>query len=113
MTESDIPYEALPQPVKETFKQSEYAGWKIDDVDMLARAGMETIYVIEVEQGKQEVDLYYSPEGVLTRTEVDNDSTTMKISFPNRIWTISLPSSKRSTPMPVFLISKKKKITWK
>ena len=74
MTESDIPYEALPQPVKETFKQSEYAGWKIDDVDMLARAGMETIYVIEVEQGKQEVDLYYSPEGVLTRTEVDNDS---------------------------------------
>ena len=87
MTESDIPYEALPQPVKETFKQSEYAGWKIDDVDMLARAGMETIYVMI--------------------------RTTMKISFPNRIWTISLPSSKRCTPMPVFLISKKKKITWK
>ena len=113
MTESDIPYEALPQPVKETFKQSEYAGWKIDDVDMLARAGMETIYVIEVEQGKQEVDLYYSPEGVLTRLKLIMIRTTMKISFPNRIWTISLPSSKRSTPMPVFLISKKKKITWK
>lgn len=73
MTETDIPFNQLPNEVKTAFGQSEYSGWKVDDVDMLERQGMETIYVIEVEQGENEMDLYYSPDGVLIKAIPDMD----------------------------------------
>lgn len=74
MTETDIPYAALPDPVKSTFEGSEYASWRKDDVDKLERENVETIYVIEVEKTNQEVDLYYSTEGVLIKSIVDIDN---------------------------------------
>lgn len=74
MTESDIPYTALPTGVKSTFEASEYATWRIDDIDMLERTGYETIYVIEVELQDTEVDLYYSTEGILIKSIVDSDN---------------------------------------
>lgn len=76
LTETDIPYDALPQAVKTTFDASEYkkgSGWHIDDVDKLERKGLETVYVIEVEKQNEERDLYYSEEGVLIKTIVDID----------------------------------------
>lgn len=76
LTETDIPYSALPQAVKTTFDASEYkkgSGWHIDDVDKLERKGLETVYVIEVEKQNEERDLYYSEEGVLIKTIVDID----------------------------------------
>ena len=33
MTETDIPYTALPDPVKSAFEASDYKTWKIDVVD--------------------------------------------------------------------------------
>lgn len=74
MTETDIPYEALPQAVKTAFEASEYAAWKRDDVDRLEREGMETVYVIEVEKGKDEVDLYFDANGNLIKAVVDTDN---------------------------------------
>lgn len=74
MTESDIPFEALPVAVKQAFKASDYAQWKVDDVDKLERSGMENVYVIEVEQGKQEYDLYYAEEGSLLKTVADSEN---------------------------------------
>ena len=76
MTETDIPYKTLPQAVKTSFEASEYASWKIDDVDKLDRQGLETVYVIEVEKQNQEIDLYYSTEGILIKSivDVDNDN---------------------------------------
>lgn len=59
---------------KSAFESSEYAKWKIDDVDMLERLDMETVYVIEVESGKQEFDLYYSAEGILIKSVADTDN---------------------------------------
>lgn len=59
---------------KSAFESSEYAKWKIDDVDMLERLDMETVYVIEVESGKQEFDLYYSAEGILIKNVADTDN---------------------------------------
>ena len=50
MTETDIPYNALPQAVKTSFESSEYASWKRDDIDKLERTGVETVFVIEVEK---------------------------------------------------------------
>lgn len=74
MTEAEIPYSALPQAVKQAFESSEYATWHIDNkVDVLMRSGEvePEIYVIEVEQAGSEVDLYYSPDGVLVKTLAD------------------------------------------
>lgn len=65
---------ALPAKVQEEFRKSEYANWKVDDVDYVERPGSEPVYIIEVEQGKQEIDLYYSQEGILIKTVVDDDS---------------------------------------
>lgn len=74
MTETEIPYPALPEAVRTAFEASEYASWQRDDeVDVLTRSGEvePEIYVIEVEQGGQEMDLYYSPDGVLVKTLAD------------------------------------------
>ena len=73
MTETDIPYNALPQAVKTSFESSEYASWKRDDIDKLERTGVETVFVIEVEKQNQEVDLYYSADGTLIKSIVDTD----------------------------------------
>lgn len=76
LTETDIPYSALPQAVKTEFGKSEYkngSGWLIDDVDKLERKNLETVYVIEVEKQNEERDLYYSEEGALIKTIVDVD----------------------------------------
>ncbi len=74
MTESDLPFAALPQAVRDAFLGSEYGSWEIDDVDRIEREGVETVYVIEAELGEREVDLYYSPGGVLVKTVADGDS---------------------------------------
>lgn len=68
MTETDIPgLAALPAAVRTAFESSRYATWRVDDIDKLERNGLEPVYVIEVEQGNQEVDLYYSEGGLLIK----------------------------------------------
>lgn len=80
MTETDIPFGALPEAVRTAFGATEYAvaPWTVDDVDKLERDGAETVYVIEVEKkenGREtEVDLYYSADGVLVKKIVDSGS---------------------------------------
>lgn len=76
MTETRIRFDALPQAVRDAFAASEYASWQVDDwVDVLYRAGdvEPEIYVIEVEQGGREMDLYYAPDGVLVKSVADAD----------------------------------------
>ena len=77
MTESEITYEMLPTAVKTAFASSEYASWKLDDIDKLERAGMEIIYVIEVEARsgnvEKEADLYFSRDGVIIKTVIDEN----------------------------------------
>ena len=71
--ESEIDFNQLPEAVQKAFKQSIYAEWKVDDVVCLEREGAETLYVIEVEQGNQEMHLFYSVDGILVRTKTDLD----------------------------------------
>jgi Protein of unknown function (DUF2874). len=71
MTETDVLYADLPQAIKTALAASEYADWHIDDIDMLECPDMETVYIIEVEQGKTEYDLYYSPDGVFIKATPD------------------------------------------
>ena len=79
MTEYDMPYTSLPQAVQDAFRGGEYGAWELDDVDRLEREGMETVYVIEVEgydaTGREvEMDLYYSPDGVLVKAVENADA---------------------------------------
>ena len=51
----------------------EYADWGVEDAERLARAGVEPIYVLEVEKGQTEYELFYAEDGVLIRAVVDAD----------------------------------------
>lgn len=73
MTETDISYKELPAAVKKAFEATDYATWKVEDVDKVERLNMETVYVIEIEKGNKDVDLYYSASGVLVKTVFDTD----------------------------------------
>ena len=74
MTETDITFNELPHAVRAAFQASEYKSWRVEDVDKIERSGMETVYVLEVESGEREHDLYYSSDGVLIKigTEKNN-----------------------------------------
>lgn len=74
MTEIDIPFNSLPSAIQESFNLSDYKSWKVDDVDKLERFNTATVYIIEVEQGEQEADLYYAEDGTLIKTTTDTDS---------------------------------------
>ncbi len=76
MTDTDIPYTALPQAVRTAFEASEWATWTIDDVEEVTRLDMQIVYVIEVENEAtgEEVELRYLPDGTLIGAVIDNDN---------------------------------------
>lgn len=71
MTEYDLLFNQLPQAVLEAFAASAYASWRVDDVDMIEKSGMEMIYVIEVESGEREYELTYLEDGTLLRENTE------------------------------------------
>ena len=77
MTETEILFDMLPEPVKAAFRSSEYAEWTVSDIDQLLREGTEIVYIIEVQSIQNgietEMDLYYSEDGVLIKKVVDMD----------------------------------------
>lgn len=73
MTETDLTYAQLPEAVRTAFETGEYAAWRVDDVEQVLRVGLETVYVLEVERGKDEYELIYSPEGILLSAVPDTD----------------------------------------
>lgn len=68
MTESNLKYSALPQPIRNDFEKSTYYSWKKNDIDKVERLGMSPVYVIGVEKEEQDTDLYYSEDGTLIKT---------------------------------------------
>lgn len=77
MTEIDLDnFAQLPVAVQTAFKASKYKDWKTEDFERLDRLNSDTIYVIEVEQGDLEFDLFYSTGGVLIKAvpDFDNDN---------------------------------------
>lgn len=73
MTEYDIRYEQLPEAVKEAFEASQYASWKLDDVDKIEKSDMSTLYVLEIESGELEYELSYLEDGTLIRESTEWD----------------------------------------
>ena len=76
MTETEMPYSAIPQTVRTSFESSEYATWKKDnEVERIERAGTEkeVIYIIEVESAQDiDMDLHYSTDGILIKAVNDD-----------------------------------------
>lgn len=88
MTETDLPsVNDLPAAVRNSFHASAYAAWRVDDIDQLERAGMEVLYIIEVENGNQEMDLRYAASGVLISAvpDTDSDNGYQPVSIPQEI----------------------------
>lgn len=73
----NIPFANLPEAVKTAFdayQKKMYADWKADDdVDVVSRLDMGLIYIIEIEKGKEERELSFSPDGVLLKDVLDTD----------------------------------------
>lgn len=79
LTEQDFARETnrLPQVVQDAFRATTYAQspWVVEDIDVIRRNGYEPFYVIEVEQGSREVDLYFDANGKLLKELQDTDQS--------------------------------------
>lgn len=73
LTETEIRFADLPDAVQTAFRASVYATWEVEDVDMVECPDMEVVYVIEVEQYDQEVDLFYTADGILVKDDTGTD----------------------------------------
>lgn len=73
LTETEIPLIALPEAIKKSFDGSIYSKWIIEEIDFIERFGHEPFYVLEIELGDQEYDLYYLANGTLIKAFADNN----------------------------------------
>lgn len=77
MTETELSAVDVPEAVTLALAEKDYANWKIDNRDRLEYPAKATEYVIEVEQGVEEFDLYFSETGTLLKTvDVSNNDDT-------------------------------------
>lgn len=65
LTEVDINWNDLPETVQTDFMGGEYATWEREDIDWLQYPSQPMVYVIEVEKGNTDYQLFYSEEGNL------------------------------------------------
>lgn len=68
MTKTELKYSALPTEVRNQLEKSTYAGWKKEEVHKIERDGMAPVYIIDLEKGEQETNLYYAENGTLVKT---------------------------------------------
>lgn len=75
MSVSDVAFTALPEAVRQSFLQSQYGAWIVEDVDRIERLDLETVYVIEADNNAQnnDVSIYYTSAGVLIKSVADDD----------------------------------------
>jgi len=67
MSEIELLASDVPAVVTTALAATDYANWHIDDRDLLQYPGKADEYVIEVEQGNKEIDLYFSADGQFLR----------------------------------------------
>lgn len=66
-TERDISRREVPQAVWNTLSKSEYASWKVDDIEEHQTPQYKSLYEIEVERGESDVYLKFLPDGTLLK----------------------------------------------
>ena len=76
LTETEIPINAFPSSVMDSFKTSRYYNWEIEDTYKIERVNIEeATYIIEVEIENEEVKLVYDISGKLLSEINDSDNT--------------------------------------
>lgn len=77
LTEVDIAWNDLPSTVQTGFMNGEFAGWEREDIDRLEYPLQPVQFVIEVEQGNTEYQLFYSQDGnLLQKRDVSGKDST-------------------------------------
>ena len=76
MTETDLLPANLPEVIRTALNKTEYTeanGWWIEDVDKLERLDMETIYILDMEQRRTDIDmdLYFAEDGTFIKAISD------------------------------------------
>ena len=72
LTETDVKFAGLPEAVRTAFSESAWSAARIDDIDKLEYPDREKTYVIEIEQAGADLDLWFSPDGVLVKAVLEN-----------------------------------------
>jgi hypothetical protein len=62
-TERDIKKEELPQNIWEALTKTEYAHWKVDDIEEHNTPEHGILYELELKDSKKKVYLYFLPDG--------------------------------------------------
>ena len=86
--EQDVDAGDIPVAVKtayEAYKKQCYPDWIFDECEVLDRAGMGLVYVIEIEKGEQERELTFSPAGDLLKDVLDEDDD------EDDLWPVEIP----------------------
>ena len=71
LTETDLGRN-LPSAISVALSQTEYSGWRVDDVDYIEQKDKEPFYIVEIEKGELERDLYFSESGQLLDVQRGN-----------------------------------------
>jgi hypothetical protein len=66
-TERDVSKNDVPQAVWDALSKSEYAAWKIDDIEEHQTPQHPSVYEVEVEKDGQEVYLNFLPDGTMVK----------------------------------------------
>ena len=90
-TDEDIAFSALPVAVQESFnryKETFYPDWELDDCEVLVRAGMSPIFVIEIEKGDLEREISVAETGEILKDVLDDDDEDeiLPILIPDEIY---------------------------
>ena len=67
LSQTELYRSDVPTTVTAGLSATNYANWLIDDIDLLEYPRKAAEYVIEVEQGNTEIDLYFSADGQYLR----------------------------------------------
>jgi hypothetical protein len=66
-TETEMSKSELPDKVKEGLKNSEYNNWDVKEVEKRESPEAKTQYIIEVDKGQQDFDVYFDQNGKILK----------------------------------------------
>ena len=85
MEKIEYPFSRLPQKVTTAFFEGIYGDWEIEECYEINRAGMGTVYKIEIQKGERERELYYSSLGNLIKTVEDDKNEDQPMIVPQEV----------------------------
>jgi hypothetical protein len=79
MSMTNMPYDRLPEDIKETFTTGEYVLWDVNEVNLVERKGKEPLYTVAVASDEQKYNLCYSTNGSLMKVIVSTSNALLSL----------------------------------